>query len=122
MKMQGVRYGSQGILAAWNTRPGDRHPMGSRPGAARTSDSFDAVAGAAEALADTLDMSAHVHDEIAERVPDAAQHAEQERRLAAAERAAAAAYRRGEIPADEVRQVIRDSGRPRFEDDGDVRI
>lgn len=80
---------------------------------ARTQETiFEEVAQMAEVIAETEEMSAVVHDQVAEHLPGAVEHAARSRRFAAAERAAAAAYREQEVPPDEVRTVIRDSGRP----------
>lgn len=77
--------------------------MDSRP------DMFEALARTADAIAETADASADVHEDAAGNLPEAAEHAERDRRLAAAERAAADALRDGRIPPDEVRQVIREA-------------
>lgn len=71
---------------------------------------FDNLASIAERLAATLDARADLHDELVDRLPDAAAHSARERRLAAAERAAAAAYRNRELPSDDVRRIIRGDG------------
>lgn len=73
-------------------------------------DWFEALARSADAVAETAEMSARVHDEAVGHLPGAAEHAQRERRLAAAERAAAAAFRRHEMPSDEVRRAIRACG------------
>jgi hypothetical protein len=84
----------------------------SEPDAARSAvDWFEALARSADAVAETAEMSARVHDSAARHLAGAAEHARRERRIAAAERAAAESYRRHEMPTDEVRQVIRDDGR-----------
>jgi len=72
---------------------------------------FAALARTADAVARALEMGADVHQQAAKHLPDAAEHADRARRFAAAERAAAAAYRRGEMPSDDVRRVIRNGGR-----------
>jgi septal ring factor EnvC (AmiA/AmiB activator) len=69
---------------------------------------FEALAATADRIAESAEHSAAVHDELGDHLPGAHEHAERDRRFAAAERAAAAAYRAHEVPSDEVRQVIRD--------------
>jgi hypothetical protein len=78
--------------------------------AARRADLFDATAKVAEDIADTAEMSARVHAGLRGTLPGAEDHAEREVRLAAAERAAAEHLRRGEVPPEDVRAVIRDVG------------
>jgi hypothetical protein len=73
---------------------------------------FEALAQTAEAIAQTEEISADVHDHSAVFLPAAAEHAGRARRLAAAEKAAAAAFREHRLPPDDVRQVIRDRGGP----------
>lgn len=75
-------------------------------------DHFETLAGTADALAETISRSAEVHDEMVGQVPGAAEHAERDRRLAGAERAAAESLRRHELPPENVRQVIRESRPP----------
>lgn len=72
---------------------------------------FEALARTADAIAETVEASARIHDRMVAQLPGAAEHAQRERRFAAAERAAAVAYRNHEVPPDGVLQVIRDSGR-----------
>jgi len=69
---------------------------------------FQALARTAESVARTAEYSAEVHDDATKALPDAGEHAARGRRLAEAERAAAAAYRNEEVPPREVRQVLRD--------------
>lgn len=71
-------------------------------------DMFDALASTAEAIAETADHSADVHDDATGHLPGAGEHAARDRHFADAERAAAAAYRNHEVPPENVRQVIRD--------------
>jgi hypothetical protein len=70
---------------------------------------FDELARTADAIAETAEASAGVHDQAAGFLRGAEEHAERDRRFAAAERAAARAYRSHQVPPDEVRQVIRES-------------
>jgi hypothetical protein len=72
-------------------------------------DTFDDLARTADAIAETAEASAEVHDQATEYLPGAAEHADRDRRFAAAERAAAHAYRNHQIPPDAVRQVIREA-------------
>jgi hypothetical protein len=58
----------------------------------------------------TIEYSADVHADMTRTQPEAHEHAERDRRLAAAERAAAAALRHGELPSDAARRVIRAGG------------
>lgn len=69
---------------------------------------FEALAKTADAIAETAEASAVVHDDATGHLPGAAEHAERDRRFAAAERAAAQAYRDHDVPPAEVREVIRE--------------
>jgi hypothetical protein len=83
--------------------------------AKRQADLFAATAKLAEGIADTAEESARVHAEMRGTLPGAEEHAERDTRLAAAERAAAEHLRRGEVPPEDVRAVIREvrqKGRP----------
>jgi hypothetical protein len=75
----------------------------------RPTDMFEALARTAEAIAETAEASTDVHKQAAGNLPGAEEHAARDRRLAAAERASAHAFRNHEIPPDEVRQVIREA-------------
>jgi hypothetical protein len=76
---------------------------------------FETLARTAEAIAETEDNSAEVHDNAAAYLPGGPEHAARARRFADAERATASAYRKHEMPADYVRQAIRES-RPGADD------
>jgi hypothetical protein len=73
-------------------------------------DQFQRSAEIADALARTAETGARIHDDLAERWPDAAEHAARERLLARAEREAAEAFRNREMPSEAVREAIRASG------------
>ncbi|WP_250002482.1 hypothetical protein [Actinoplanes sp. M2I2] len=76
----------------------------------KMAENFEALAERADEFAETAAMSADIHDRAAPNLPGAAEHAERERAFAAAETAAADAYRSGEVPSDEVRQSVRAAG------------
>ena len=86
-----------------NTDDAIRSTGGTAVGRTPTS---EALARLAESIAATTEHSAKVHDRMSARMPEAAEHAARERRLAAAERAAAEAYRQGRAPSADVRQQI----------------
>jgi hypothetical protein len=71
-------------------------------------DAFEALARTAEGIAQTADYSADVHENATQYLPGAGEHAARDRRLADAERAAAAAYRDRQVPPPDVQQIIRD--------------
>ena len=68
---------------------------------------YDRLAQVAENLAYTAEASATLHDQMADRLPSAAEHAARDRLFAAAERRAAQSYRAHELPSKEVRQAVR---------------
>jgi hypothetical protein len=73
----------------------------------------ESLARTAESVAVTVDKSAEMHEQMAGALGDAAlEHAARDRKLAEAEREAAAAYRRQEVPSDELRRTIRDLASP----------
>lgn len=76
--------------------------------AARQKELFDSMAQAADRLAETVEFSAKVHDEMGDALPGAAEHAERDRRLAKAERRSAEALRKHELPPDDARETIRE--------------
>ena len=69
------------------------------------------VARTAEYIARVAEQSADVHDALTGSVPGAEEHAARNRRLAAAERTSAGAVRRGGLPPESARRVIRAGGR-----------
>lgn len=73
----------------------------------RRDQAFENAARNADNLARVAEHSAEIHDHMP-HLPGAADHAERDRRLAAAERAAAQAYRRHELPSDAVRRSVID--------------
>ncbi len=77
---------------------------------AKVSETRQKLARTAESVAQTVEYSADVHADMARTRPEAHEHAERNRRLAAAERASAAALRHGELPSDADRRVIRAGG------------
>ncbi|MEU4420887.1 hypothetical protein AB0F81_09685 [Actinoplanes sp. NPDC024001] len=76
----------------------------------RATAQYERLAKSADEVARTVELSADVHEQMTDHNPRAAERAEDLRRLAAAEREAAAAYRRGETPSEEVQQTIRTRG------------
>ena len=71
---------------------------------------FEELAQSAENLARTAELSAEVHAQMPTHLLTPPDHTGRERLLAAAERAAAEAYRAHRVPADEVRDAIRRAG------------
>lgn len=69
------------------------------------------VARTAEHIARVAEQSADVHDALTGSMPGAEEHAARDRRLAAAERTSAGAVRRGGLPPESARRVIRAGGR-----------
>ena len=68
---------------------------------------FEELGQRAEDLARTVEFSAEVHAQMPAHLLIPPDHAERARRLAAAERAAAEAYRAHQVPHPEVRAAIR---------------
>jgi hypothetical protein len=71
---------------------------------------FEELAERAEGLARTAELSAEVHAQMPAHLLTPPDHAGRDRMLAAAERAAAEAYRAHRLPPDEVRDAIRRAG------------
>ena len=71
---------------------------------------FLALSETAEDIARTAEFSAQVHTGMSDVSPAARAHAARDVRLAAAERVAAEHLRRGEIPPESVRAIIRYGG------------
>jgi hypothetical protein len=67
---------------------------------------FDALARRADEVAEAAEHSADVHERLPPHVLSPPDHLERDRMLAAAERAAAEAYRAHRVPSDEVRAAI----------------
>jgi hypothetical protein len=67
---------------------------------------FDELAQRAEELARTAELGAEVHAQLPSHLVNPPDHAERERILAAAERAAAEAYRAHQVPPTDVRAAI----------------
>jgi hypothetical protein len=80
------------------------------PLADRRAQLFDGLGQRAEDLARTVEFSAEVHAQMPSHLLNPPDHAERERKLAAAERAAAEAYRAHQVPADKIRDAIRQAG------------
>ena len=102
------------------TRDHDSADPSGAPEAPCASDrSFDSSAADADAVARAATESADAHDRMARHVPGASEHADQDRDLAAAQNAAAGAYRAHREPPDRARHVIENSHRAPV-DDGSV--
>jgi hypothetical protein len=95
------------------TRAGEAQPEVVRRHTApadRRAELFDQLRQRAEDLARTAEFSAAVHAKMPAHLLNPPDHAERDRRLAAAERAAAEAYRAHRVPSEEVRAAIRRAG------------
>jgi hypothetical protein len=109
-RLGGQRRGVErrGVDAAQGHRVGAPYPEGGQrvgdPG--HPAGQLRVGPGAAAAV----EYSAVVHADMARTRPEAHEHAEHDRRLAAAERASAAALRHGELPSDAARRVTRADG------------
>ena len=71
---------------------------------------FDELAQRADEVARIAEHSAQVHEQLPPHLVNPPDHVERERQLAAAERAAAEAYRAHRVPADDVRAAIVQAG------------
>jgi hypothetical protein len=80
------------------------------PPADQTAELYEELAQRAEEIARTAEHSAEVHARMPSHMLSHPDHAERERMLAAAEHAAAEAYRAHQVPPSEVRAAIRRAG------------
>jgi hypothetical protein len=80
------------------------------PLADQTAELYEELAQRAEEIARTVEHSAEVHAKMPTYLLSQPDHAERERMLAAAEHAAAEAYRAHQVPPSEVRAAIRRAG------------
>jgi hypothetical protein len=92
----------------------------STPLADRGDDLYEKLAQRAEDLAQTAELSAAIHAQMPPHLLSHPQHAEQEQMLAAAERAAAKAYRAHQVPPSDVRAAIRRAGQSGTTDTGEA--
>ena len=79
---------------------------------------FDQLAQRAEEVARVAEYSAQVHEQLPSHLLSPPDHVERDRTLAAAEHAAAEAYRAHQVPPDEVRADIVQAGNISTSDPG----
>jgi hypothetical protein len=80
-----------------------------QPAQDRSKATYERLAKAADLIAATAEYGARVHDQLIGRLNGAADRAACQRRLAAAQTAAAVSYRNLEMPSDAVRRAIVES-------------
>ena len=84
----------------------------------RGAEIFEELAHRADEIAQSAEYSADVHERLPPHLLSPPDHVKRERLLAAAERAAAEAYRAHRVPSDEVRTAIVEAGSASKSDPG----